>query len=85
MEWIFVETKRIEVRRRIKKQWSELTDDHLDAISGNRAELVNKIEEKFGVSPQNADLQVSEWESRNQDLFEETAAQIKPFLGIAKQ
>jgi hypothetical protein len=37
------------------------------------------------VTPQEADRQVTEWESRNRDLFEETAEQVKPYVGISKQ
>lgn len=85
MEWVIVETRWIEARGRIKQEWCELTDDHLDTIAGKREMLVSTIQENFGVSAQNANEQVTNWESRNRDLFAETAEQIKPYLGIAKQ
>jgi hypothetical protein len=47
--------------------------------------LVSKIGERYNIPREDADRQVTEWESRNRDLFEETAEQIKPYTGIAKQ
>ena len=85
MEWIFEQSTWIKTRNSIKAQWSELTDDQLDAIAGKRDELVKRLEENFGVSRQDANRQVEEWESRNGDLFAQTAEQIKPYLGIARQ
>lgn len=85
MEWVIVESTWIDARGRIKAQWRTLSDDDLDAIAGRRDTLCAKLQENLGVAPDEADRQVTEWESRNRDLFEETAEQIKPYLGIAKQ
>ena len=85
MEWVIVESSSIDARGRIKDQWRTLSDDDLDAVGGRRDALCAKLQEKLGVTPQEADGQVVEWESRNRDLFEETAEQVKPYLGIAKQ
>jgi len=85
MTWIIVESTWIDARGRIKEQWSMLTDEDLDAIAGRRDGLLTKLQETQRVTPQEADRQVAEWESKNRDLFAETAEQIKPYLGIAKQ
>ncbi len=85
MTWIIVESTWIDARGRIKEQWSMLTDEDLDAIAGRRDALLTKLQESQRVTPQEADRQVEEWESKNRDLFAETAEQIKPYLGIAKQ
>jgi uncharacterized protein YjbJ (UPF0337 family) len=85
MEWVIVESTWIEARGRIKEQWRTLTDDDLDAIAGRRDALQTKLQERLRVTPQEAHRQVTEWESHNRDLFEETAEQVKPYLGIAKQ
>ena len=85
MTWIIVEKTWIDARGRIKEQWSMLTDEDLDAIAGRRDGLLTKLREVLRVTPQEADRQVTEWESKNHDLFAETAEQIKPYLGIAKQ
>jgi len=85
MEWVLVDATWIKARGRIKEQWSDLNEDHLDAVSGRRGHLVSKIGERYNIPREDADRQVTEWESRNRDLFEETAEQIKPYTGIAKQ
>ena len=85
MTWVIVESTWIEARGRMKEQWTTLSDDDLDAINGRRDGLVTKLRETERLTPEEADRQVSDWESRNHDLFAETAEQIKPYLGIAKQ
>jgi uncharacterized protein YjbJ (UPF0337 family) len=75
----------ITARGRIKEQWSMFTDEDLDASAGRRDALLTKVKENLRVTPEEADRQVTEWESKNRDLFAETAEQIKPYLGIAKQ
>jgi hypothetical protein len=54
-------------------------------VGGRRDALCTRLQENLGVTPQEADRQVAEWESRNRDLFEETAEQVKPYVGISKQ
>jgi uncharacterized protein YjbJ (UPF0337 family) len=85
MEWIIVDSRWVEARGRIKQHWNTLSDDDLDAVGGRRDALCTKLQQNLNVSPQEADLQVDEWETRNRDLIEETAEQIKPYVGIAKQ
>jgi uncharacterized protein YjbJ (UPF0337 family) len=85
MTWVIVESTWIEARGRMKDQWNALSDDDLDAINGRRDGLVTKLQETHRWTPAEADREVSDWESRNHDLFAETAEQIKPYLGIAKQ
>ena len=86
MSWIIVENSAwIDARGRIKEQWSVLTDEDLDAIAGRREGLLAKLQDSLRIAPHEADRQIAEWESKNRDLFAETAEQIKPYLGIAKQ
>ena len=49
----------------------ELTDDHLDVVAGRRDQLVGRIQETYGIARDEAERQVSDWESRNRDLFED--------------
>jgi hypothetical protein len=53
--------------------------------TANADHLVTKLQEQLRVSPQDAERQVVEWESRNHDLFAETAAAVKPYVGISRQ
>ena len=48
----------------IKEQWGKLTDDDLTAIEGRRDILVGRIQRRYGVTEQEANKQVSDWEVR---------------------
>ena len=45
----------------VKKQWGDLTDDELLEINGNREILAGKIQEKYGVTKDEANKQIDEW------------------------
>ena len=45
-----------------KEKWGKLTDDQLDVIAGKRDRLAGKIQETYGVSRDDAEKQLSEWQ-----------------------
>ncbi len=47
-----------------QQQWSKLTDDELDVIEGKREELAGNIQEAYGLSTEEAEKQIAEWEKR---------------------
>ncbi|HLU77886.1 MAG TPA: CsbD family protein [Burkholderiales bacterium] len=51
-----------QLRGKVKEQWGKLTDDQLDMIEGKREQLSGKIQEAYGISREEADKQVSDWE-----------------------
>lgn len=46
----------------VKEQWGKLTDDDLLAIEGRRDQLVGKIQTRYGISKEEAEVQVGTWE-----------------------
>ncbi|HLR12706.1 MAG TPA: CsbD family protein [Burkholderiaceae bacterium] len=50
---------------KVREQWGKLTDDDLEVVAGNRDQLVGKIQERFGVARDEAEKQVTDWETRN--------------------
>jgi uncharacterized protein YjbJ (UPF0337 family) len=50
---------------KVKEQWGKLTDDDLDVVAGKRDQLVGRIQERHGVSKDEADKQVKDWEKKN--------------------
>lgn len=64
MNWDRIKGDWKQFKGRVKEQWGELTDDHLDQIEGQREQLVGKIQKQYGISRDEADRQVREWESR---------------------
>ena len=50
-----------------KKQWSKLSDDQLDSTSGRREQLSSKVQQTYGISKEETEKQVAEWQSRQRD------------------
>ena len=44
-----------------RAQWSKLTDDDWQAITGKREQLIGRIQERYGISDAVASEQVDEW------------------------
>jgi uncharacterized protein YjbJ (UPF0337 family) len=66
MNWDRVAGNWKQFRGVVKEQWGKLTDDQLDEIAGKRDQLVGRIQKAYGVGRDDAERQVSEWESRQQ-------------------
>ncbi len=62
MNWDQIEGQWQRYRGQVKEQWGHLTDDELDVIAGNRNKLVGKIQEKHGLSKEEAERQLEEWQ-----------------------
>ena len=54
---------------KVKEQWGKLTDDDFDVIAGKRDQLLGRIQERHGVSRDEAERQVKDWEQRNPSFF----------------
>ena len=67
MNWDRIEGDWKQFKGNIKVQWGKLTDDHLDVIAGKRDVLAGKIQEAYGISKDEAEKQLTEWEARQKD------------------
>ena len=52
----------------VKQQWGKLTDDQLDVIAGKRDNLAGKIQETYGISKDEAEKQLTEWQKRMKEI-----------------
>lgn len=68
MNWDIVKGNWKQFKGKVKTQWGKITDDNLDAIDGQRDVLAGKIQEAYGVSKDEADKQIKEFEDRNKDF-----------------
>ena len=50
-----------QVKGNVKKNWGKLTDDDLDVIEGNKDILAGKIQERYGISKEEAKKQVDDY------------------------
>lgn len=64
MNWDQVKGNWKQFKGNARTQWGKLTDDELDQINGQREVLVGKIQERYGISKEEADKQVKDFEGR---------------------
>jgi uncharacterized protein YjbJ (UPF0337 family) len=66
MNWDIVEGNWKQFKGNVKAQWGKLTDDQLDVIAGRRTELAGRIQESYGVTKDEAERQIRDFEKLNQ-------------------
>ena len=59
----------LQFKGKVKEQWGKLTDDDLDVIAGKRDQLLGRIQERHGLTREQAETQVNEWHERNPTNF----------------
>jgi len=69
MNWDRIEGNWKQVTGRAKVQWGKLTDDDLDVVAGRRDQLAGKIQERYGIAKDEAEKQLSAWESKADDSW----------------
>jgi len=52
---------------KVQTRWGKLTNDSLDVINGKKTQLVGKVQEAYGISRDEAEKQVKEFERDNAD------------------
>jgi uncharacterized protein YjbJ (UPF0337 family) len=61
MNWDQVEGKWKQVKGGVKERWGKLTDDDLDTIAGRRDQLVGKLQERYGITREQAEREIETW------------------------
>ncbi|XKH01248.1 CsbD family protein [Marinobacter nauticus] len=51
-----------EFRGKVKEQWGKLSDDRLAEIDGKRDQLIGEIQQAYGVSRDEAEKQIEDFE-----------------------
>jgi len=72
MDWNIIEGNWKQFKGRVREKWGKLTDDHLDTIAGKRDQLMGKLQETYGITKDQAEVQVK--------AFEETHKDYKPTI-----
>jgi uncharacterized protein YjbJ (UPF0337 family) len=53
----------------VKQRWGKLTDDDITRMSGKKDELVGKLQERYGITREQAQREADEWaRAANADL-----------------
>lgn len=62
MNWDQIEGKWKQAKGAIKQKWGKLTDDDLEVINGKQDVLVGKIQERYGITRDEAQRQIDAWD-----------------------
>jgi len=67
MNWDRIQGNWKQLKGKVHEQWGKLTDDDIDVIEGRREQLAGKIQQSYGISKDEAERQISDWERRASD------------------
>jgi uncharacterized protein YjbJ (UPF0337 family) len=60
MNWDQISENWKQVKGKVREKWGKLTDDDLTVIEGKRDQLIGKLQEKYGISKEEAEKQADE-------------------------
>ena len=58
----------------VKQRWGKLTDNDVTTLSGKKDELVGKIQERYGITREQAEKEADDWAASVKDANQERAA-----------
>jgi uncharacterized protein YjbJ (UPF0337 family) len=61
MNWDQIEGKWKQFTGSARERWGKLTDDDMQALTGQKNHLVGKIQERYGIATAEAEKQADEW------------------------
>jgi uncharacterized protein YjbJ (UPF0337 family) len=67
MKWENIESGWKNFKANAKQQWGKLSDEQIDGTLGKRDRLSSKVQEAYGISKEDTEKQVAEWQSRQRD------------------
>jgi len=74
MNWDVIEGNWKQFKGLVQEKWGKLTDDNLDTIAGKRDQLAGRTQETYGITKDQAEVQVKAFEEANKDFESKTSA-----------
>ncbi len=71
MNWDRIEGNWKQFKGSAKVQWGKLTDDQLDVLAGQRTQMAGKLQELYGISKDEAEKQLTEWQASVLELMDD--------------
>jgi len=62
MSWEQISGQWTQLKGSLKEQWGKLTDNELKTIARNRENFIGKLQEKHGLTKDEAERQLHEWQ-----------------------
>lgn len=78
MNWDRIEGNWKQFKGSVLQQWGKLTDDQLDVIEGKRDVLLGRIQEVYGISREEGERQLADWQKRMEETERSNDATITP-------
>ena len=72
MNWDRVSGNWSQWKGRVQERWGKLTGDQLDVINGRRDQLSGRIQEAYGLTKEEAERQLRNWERNLAVEYEES-------------
>lgn len=63
MDWEQVESNWDSFKAKIKQNWTEISNEQLDMVEGNRDRLRRIIQRTYGINQLQAEQQLDDWQS----------------------
>ena len=73
MNWDRIEGNWKQFKGSALQQWGKLTDDQLDVVAGKRDLLLGRIQEAYGITRDETEKQLVEWQERMQESAPSTS------------
>ena len=73
MNWDRIEGNWKQFKGQVKEQWGKFTDDELDVVAGKRDQFLGKLQEKYGITKDEAQRQLLEFEKSCKDVSQPAA------------
>jgi uncharacterized protein YjbJ (UPF0337 family) len=61
MNWDEIGARWMHFKGSAKQKWGKLTDGDLDYVAGTRDRLIGRLQEKYGMTQEEAERQAEEW------------------------
>jgi uncharacterized protein YjbJ (UPF0337 family) len=78
MNWDRIEGNWKQFKGNVLQQWGKLTDDQLEVIAGRRDLLLGRIQELYGISKDETETQLADWEKRMQEVSKPNDTTLVP-------
>ena len=62
MNWERISGNWAHWKGRVRERWGRLSDDQLSIVAGRREQLAGRIQEAYGLTREEADRQLKNWE-----------------------
>ena len=74
MNWDQVESRWKPLHGSVRERWGRMTDDDVQTLTGAKDRLIGKIQERYGTTKAEAEMQVDAWSITLKEMEHERAA-----------